>query len=101
MALFNPFSNYDDTAYRPYRQRMQREKSRGRRLCRLCDEPIKKGQTCYTMRVRGHTWTRGIHIHTSHIKPFNPKNCTHKMECVTGKYQCDLQICNLNRRSKK
>jgi hypothetical protein len=96
-SMNNPFDDFSSSR-NVFRQKMIRETSRGRRLCRLCNEPIKKGQKCFTIRVRGQVWTRGIHIHESHIKALNPKNCSHKMECITGKYYCNLQLCKLNRR---
>ena len=81
---------------RQYRApKMVLEKAGGNRICQFCDDPIKKRQECYTLRVRNSVgYFRGIHIHKWHMKRINEKTCKHRMECVTETRACSSQLCS-------
>ena len=79
------------------RQKMSKERSRGHRTCQICENPIKKGQVCFSIRIPGPRYYTAIHIHKSHIRPVNPNKCSHRMECISGEYNCKNYNCKLHK----
>jgi len=76
--------------------KMQKEMAQGKRICQFCEEPIKKGQSCYSIRIVTYfPISRGIHIHAFHVKRRMAKKCSHRMECITDGAQCKSPICEL------
>ena len=85
--------------YTKYRRTMHEETAKRNRNCLLCNEPITKGQHCYTVVVSGRTWPSRLHIHKWHCKPITIKNCKNRMKCLTGDYYCNTTLCK-NRTNK-
>jgi len=47
--------------------KMKLEVAGGSRICRLCDEKIKKGEECLSIGLGGYHSTQYCHIHAYHI----------------------------------
>jgi len=72
---------------------MRKEISQGSRTCQLCDEFIKKGESCYSGYTSGRYGRVGFHVHIKHCKIFIPKDCGDKIRCLTGNWPCKKVLC--------
>lgn len=88
-------------AKRFYRGLMELNTAKGKRICRLCEEDIKKGQKCFSISFQGVGYKRHIHIHKHHIKMQKPNKCSKRFECVLNKdYYCRTVICQNHKKEE-
>jgi hypothetical protein len=97
MCSWRGKTNKGDRTMIYHRAKMRNDVARGNRICQLCENPIRKGQKCYSMWVSGRVYATAVHIHKSHCKPTDGTKCVHRAECVTGEYECKSVLCKYRR----